>query len=150
MKEVIGGYSVEPILDGNTFFGKKKYPNITFEITEVVKINNREYMYIGLSTPYHTLRIKKSNNAESTPLIIADIINLEKKEILFTIEKEFLNGVGIGTFLFQYNFLSQWELPVIDIICRAFLYGDVDTFKKIITEYSIKYSDSIKYHFFGQ
>ena len=88
-------------------------------------------------------RIMKYVDTETNqPALILDIVDNEKKEIVFKADKILYNGVGVGAFLMPHGFILQWEIMPIDKICRSFIFGDKESFLSLIDEFNIKLSQS--------
>jgi hypothetical protein len=137
----LGGYGVNNLLNGDAFFAKEnKKPKPSFKIMDISIIENSEILKLSLGSGYLCRIMKTIDNISNQPATTFDLVNLEKKSIEFKANKLFINSIGLGGNLFQNNQLTQWEAGIVDLIGRAFLYGDKELFLNLINENNIKVS----------
>lgn len=139
------GYSTQNLGENAfVFTPKENKPKPSFRLEEITEISGSEIMKLHLGSGL-ICRVMKytDNDKHKTPMVTFDLVNLEKNTIEFKSPIGFPNGVGMGTYLVEYNQITQWEVVVIDLISRAFLFGIQTDFKKTIEDFNIKISQQV-------
>jgi len=144
-KSAAKGYSTQPLGENNFIFTPpNSKPKPSFRIEEITEVSGSEIMKLLLGNGLVCRLMKYTNNDEhKTPMITFDLVDMGKKSIEFKASKGFPNGVGIGAFLFEHNQITQWEIIVLDLLSRAFLFGDQTDFKKTLKQFNIKVSEQV-------
>ena len=139
------GYSVQPLSENKIIFTPiNNKPKPSFRIEEITNVSGSEIMKLLLGNVLICRIMKYEENDEfKTPMVTFDLVDMEKKSIISKSTKGFPNGVGIGAFLFEHNQISQWEIIVLDLLSRAFLFGDQTDFKKTLKQFNIKVSEQV-------
>lgn len=142
---ILGGYKAGNLSDNNIFFASKdttKKIKLTFSIFDIIIVDNSEIIKLLLGNNLVCRILKFTSEESNLPGLTFDLVDENNKTIVFKANKVFHNGVGLGLFLFEYNQITQWEITVIDMICRSFIFGDKISFLKNIETYNIKLSQS--------
>lgn len=140
-KQPIGGFDTANLLFGDTLISKKNTVRLSFEIFDILQLNDEEILKIsfvkhnGLIT-----RVMKYTTDDGKPAITFDMVDDIKKEIIMTSDKEYIGAIGIEGFFFKSNLITQWEIPIFLKLCRAFLLGDTQTFHTLITQFHLRFS----------
>jgi hypothetical protein len=140
-KIFIGGYT--PIdFSSPAFFAKKENkPHLSFKLVDIVNINGKEILKFHLKLIDKICRIMRYKDEKTgRPSVIFDIVDEEKKEIIFKSNKGFLMASQIGAYMVELGFINQWEIPPFELLTRAFLLGDKDTFLELANKYNLKMS----------
>lgn len=141
-KQQVGGYQVNNLLSSNLFMTRNKNIILSFEINDIVSVDGEEIMKLAFPRlPGIVVRVMKYMNEELQPVAIFDVVNLQTKEVLLTHDKEFIGGAGIEHLFYQSEMITQWEIPILLKLCRAFVLGDVETIEHLIKDYYLKFSD---------
>jgi len=141
-KTAAKGYSTQALGENNfVFTSPERKSKPSFNINEITEIENSEILKINLGSGLLCRIMKYTNNDEAqTPMLTFDLVNMEEKSITFKSPKGFPNGVGLAGFLLDYNQITQWEIPPMELLCRAFIFGIQTDFKSVIEEFNIKVS----------
>jgi len=125
--------------DLNNLFDNKKTPSLSFIIKDIEVLDNNEILKLlffnGLVV--RIMKFKKHNNKACATF---DIVDDEKKVILLKTDKVFIGGLGIAEIFYKMNYITQWEIPIMIMLCRGFVFGDVDVIKNLIKNYYLKIS----------
>ena len=142
-----GGYNIQNMNDPSSIFvSDKKTVNMSYRIHDINMINEFEIMKLKLKDG-NICRIMKFVDKESgQPSLMIDIVNEERKEIIFKSEEIFYNAVGLGGTLVKNELIGQWEIVPTDVICRSFLFGDKNSLLQALDDYNIKISRSADWH----
>jgi len=134
----IGGYDTHNLSDNSVFFAsKQKKSKISFIIHNIVIINDSEIFKILLKNKF-IIRIMKFKDEETQqPSLVIDFVDTISNQIKFKPDKIFYNGVGVGGFLFELNYISQWEIPIVDKLLRSFVIGSKEDFLEVINTYNL-------------
>lgn len=138
------GYSVQPLGENNFVFTPvNNKPKPSFTIEEITEVENTEILKLNLGSGL-LCRIMKYHDEEfELPAVIFDLVNMDTKTIDYKAPRGFPNGVGLGAFLADFNQITQWEVTVVDLLSRAFLFGIQNDFKKTIDKFNVKVSQQV-------
>jgi len=140
MNNKVGGYDVANLFSGNTFFSNKnKVPTFSFKIQDIAEIQGDEILKLKFSNTA-LVRVMKYANENNQPIAIFDIVDEEKKQIVVNTDKEFIGGLGISPILYEMNFITQWEIPILEKLFRAFVLGDPEALRVLIKDYHVEIS----------
>ena len=137
------GYSTQPLSENNFVFtpiNNKPKPSFRLEAIDVIQTSEIMKLRLGNNLICRIMKYTEDDENE-TPMVTFDLVDVERKSIDYKAAKGFPNGVGLGAMLVEYNQITQWEVVVIDLLCRAFLFGIQSDFKKTIEDFNIKVSE---------
>lgn len=117
----------------------KKTPKLSFIIKDIEEHIESEILKLLFFNNY-VVRIMKFNDREGKACATFDIVDEEKKVILIKTEKIFVGGLGIAEIFYKMNYITQWEIPIMIMLCRGFVFGDVDTIQNLMKNYYLKIS----------
>jgi hypothetical protein len=139
------GYSVQPLgQDSFVFTPKERKPKPSFKLEEITEVSGSEIMKLELMSGLICRIMKYQNEDEyKTPMVTFDLVDMEKKSIEFKAPRGWANGVGLAAFLVDHNQITQWEVTVMDLLCRAFLFGIQSDFKSTIEKFNVKISQQV-------
>ena len=143
----IDGLDFKKLSDSSSIFvSDKKTINMSYRLHDLVVINGSELMKLKLKSKL-VCRINKFVDEESgQPSLQFDLVDEEKKEIVYTVAEKFYNGIGLSGFLVTYGLIGQWEIVPTDKLCRSFLFGDKNSLLETLDTYNIKVSKSADWH----
>lgn len=141
--KIIGGYSVGNLTDKNIFFADEKNKiKLSFNIHDIAIIENSEILKLKLGNNLICRILKFTVEESNVSALTFDLVDESKKSIEFKADKLFYNAMGLGLFLFEFKQITQWEITVIDLLCRAFIFGDQTAFLNTINTFNVKLSQS--------
>ena len=131
------GYDVNNF--SNTMFltQKSKAWDLSFKIFDIVETGEYEIMVLLLYNGLH-VRLSKFNDENGMASSTFDIVDEQKKKIIMNTDMEFVSGVGIAESFFDMNIITQWEIPILMKLCRAYILGDKYAIHELIKNYNLK------------
>jgi hypothetical protein len=143
----IGGLDLKNLSDSSSIFiSDKKTTKMSYRLHDLVVINGYELMKLKLKSELVCRISKYIDTASNQPTLNIDLVDEEKKEIIYTTDEKFYNGVGLSAFLATYGLIGQWEIVPTDKLCRSYLLGDKSTLLETLNTYNIKISKSADWH----
>lgn len=146
----VGGYDISDLLGSDVFMSPKiRTPKLSFEIKDIININGSEILKITMTkfgSGTLTVRVMKYRNDDGKPAATFDVVDEEKKEIIIKADKEYIGGLGMEKFFFQYGMINQWEIPIFLKLCRGFVLGDQEIFRILVQEYNLKFSKDAEWN----
>lgn len=135
----VAGYTVNNLTDGNIFITKKisNISNLSFKLYDIEMKNGSEIMKIVFKNGAVIRVIKFMDEAERASAVF-DIVDEINKIIVMKSQKTYVGGIGIADMLYGLNFITQWEIPILTILCRGFVLGDRESIRNLIKLYSLK------------
>ena len=146
--EKYGGFDVGEINKKEALFvSDKRTAKMSYRIHDLDYIGGSEILKLSLKDNGNICRIMKFvDSVSEQPALMFDIVNDERKEIVFKSKGIYYNAMGISAVLAINNLITQWEVVPTDLICRSFLFGDRNTFLDTIEKYNIKISRGADWH----
>ena len=139
----VGGYTLDNILSPTRFMSKNKNVTLSFLLHDITIVDGDEIMKLILTKiPHIIIRIMKYTNTAGFPTAIFDIIDIKSKKILLESNKEFVGGLGMDTYFYNGGIITQWEIPIFTKLCRAFVFGDIETIVMLHNEYHLKFDEN--------
>ena len=128
----IGGFDLANLFGGAPFISSKsKSTTLSFEINDIIEHNGGEILKLLFFNDL-TARLIKYNNAKGMPCVSFDIVDESTKDILLKTDKDFIGGLGIAAAFYELNFITQWEIPLLERLCRSFVLGDIETIRDLV------------------
>ena len=145
--EKLEGFELHNMIDPSTIFAStSKSPKMSYRIHDLTNINGSELLKLKLQDGTICRIMKYIDDNTKTPALTFDIVDEVKKEIISKANAHFFNGVGLSIVLLDNNLITQWEIVPTDKICRAFIFGDKNTFLSALEEFNIKLSQSADWY----
>lgn len=138
----IGGYNSQNF-SSNIFISSNNTPTLSFKIFDIVVYGEKEILKIIFNNNLIMRLLKFDENGIASSTF--DIVNEETKSIILKTDKHFNGGIGIAENFFDLKIISQWEVPILELICRGFVLGDKSAIKNIIKKYGLKIADQNLY-----
>jgi hypothetical protein len=140
----VGGADLFNLLSSNNFMSSKnKVVNLSFEIKDIVIIEDSEILKLTL-TKYGNgrlvVRIMKYLDDQDRPSATFDIIDEENKTIVLSSDQDYVGGLGIEKYFHKIGIITQWEIPIFTKLCRGFVLGDHEVFQLLVKDYYLKFS----------
>ncbi|RLC46962.1 MAG: hypothetical protein DRH57_04985 [Candidatus Cloacimonadota bacterium] len=143
----VGGLDLKNLSDSSSIFvSDKKSIKMSYRLHDLLVVDGFELMKLKLKSSL-VCRIGKYIDEESgQPTLRIDLVDEEKKEIVYTTNEKFYNGIGLSAFLVTYGLIGQWEIVPTDKLCRSYLLGDKNSLLETLDTYNIKISKSADWH----
>ena len=124
---------------------QKTRPQYSFILHNIIPVNNDEILMLDLFESNVYIRFMR-HTYNNVGCVTFDIIDKNTKEKIYVnTEKIFPSGQQIGGWLFEHNYISQWEIMIFNILLRLFAVGANKDFIGYIEENKMKMTKEFKY-----
>lgn len=144
IKQSYVGFDLNNLFDRGAF-SKKNTVKLSFLINNIEMINDTEILKIGM-IDNKMIRLIKFNDEEDRPSSSFDLIDESKKQIILKTDRSFVGGLGIAEIFYELNYITQWEIPIFIKLCRAFVLGDIETIRLLVTNFNLQFSNENKWY----
>jgi len=143
----IGGLDLKNLSDtSSVFVSDKNTIKMSYRLHDLIVVDGFEIMKIKLKSTLVCRIGKFIDTVSGQPTLSMDLVDEDKKEIVYTTDEKFYNGIGLSGFLVTYGLIGQWEIVPTDKLCRSYLLGDKTSLLETLDTYNIKISKSADWH----
>jgi hypothetical protein len=134
---VSSGYDVVNLLNDDVFFtGKSKTVRLSFKLLDIAQIGDDEIMKV-LFFDRFIMRVMKFTDSLDRASSTFDVVDSEDNSIVLKTSREYVGGTEIAIQALKVELITQWEIPILTKLCRAFVLGDAEIIKKLVLHHHL-------------